>query len=82
MDNLWKYHLTVTLPLVAIFALYIWDHLDTGVFVLLIMGYTFAFRPYIDYLRLEAKGIVQKGDFWKVWNPLFRFRHYQTLMFK
>ncbi|MFT4785290.1 MAG: hypothetical protein ACI8RL_000487 [Cyclobacteriaceae bacterium] len=38
-------------------------------------------KPIIDYHRLQALNINEEKEYWKCFNPLFRFMHYHILIF-
>lgn len=54
-------------------------NMDRGVWVALVFFYLLVYRTVTDYLRLVAKNVLGKNDFWKVLIPGFTFKYFREL---
>ncbi|GAB4107563.1 hypothetical protein GCM10028791_00090 [Echinicola sediminis] len=81
MKKLIAYHLATILPIMIVMQLFIFDYIGRMNFAALFFSYFVVYRPFIDYRRLKAKGLVSKKEFLKSWG-FVRFKYYQELLFK
>lgn len=51
-----------------------------GRFLVLLLVYTFLLLPIWDFFKLYGKGLIEKEDFKRCFNPLFRFKFYKSLI--
>ncbi len=81
MKNLKIYHLVTFLPLLIIFYLFNFKYIGIELFGILIIFYSFIFRPIIDFIKLNRKGLVTKSQFIKSLG-FIRFKYFSELMFE
>jgi hypothetical protein len=81
MNKLLAYHLIATLPLLVILPLYIYKIIGLAPFAIAACLYAFVYRPYIDFKRLQEKGLVTKEEFRKSFG-FIRFRFLHELLFE
>lgn len=81
MKNLFAYYFAILLPVPAI----VWLALQPSRAVLFIVAlavYLFIYRTLTDFYRLEQKGVVKKGDLWRMLIPLWRLKYFHELYFQ
>jgi hypothetical protein len=61
--NIVFYYFVIFLPLVLIVWSLRFDFFKTGLGVSMFFFYAFMYRPYVDFKRLEAKGIVTRFNY-------------------
>lgn len=81
MNKLLAYHLVTLIPMVMILGLYIYAVIGSALFAILFCLYAFVYRPYIDFKRLQEKGLVTKDEFIKSFG-FIRFNYYYELLFE
>jgi hypothetical protein len=83
LGNVWIYHLIVDLPTLLFFIYWFESGHSAVDFTVFAIIYPFLYRPYMDFYRLRAMGILEDGEMHKVWKwgTLFRFKYYSKLMF-
>ena len=81
MKKLFFYHLLTLLPMMVILSLYIYAVIGSALFAILFCFYAFVYRPYIDFKRLQEKGLVTKEEFIKSFG-FIRFNYYYELLFE
>ena len=84
VKNVWLYHLIADGPMAIFF--YYYFEFGRPLIPMVIFGgiiYPFIYRPFIDYYRLLALGVIKVTDFRKMWKwgTLYRFKYYSKLMF-
>jgi hypothetical protein len=67
--------------MVMILGLYIYAVIGSALFAILFCLYAFVYRPYIDFKRLQEKGLVTKDEFIKSFG-FIRFNYYYELLFE
>lgn len=80
--SLVKYHILTIVPIILILILFVFKIMNVEWFMSLMVLYAFVLRPTIDYYKLISKRLIGKNDFWKCYNPFFRFKFYKELMFE
>ena len=81
MNKLLAYHLITLIPMVVILGLYSYAIIGSALFAILFCLYAFVYRPYIDFKRLQEKGLVTKEEFNKSFG-FIRFKYYYELLFE
>ena len=79
-QNLIVYYIVILVPLGMLIFLSKTHQINSDLFAILILSYFFPYRFITDYYRLLNKGIINKKDFWKLFNPFFwRLKFYKEL---
>ena len=79
MKNLFVYYLAILLPLGALIWLLGADLFDSWITLVLFFTYVLVYRTWTDGSRLVAKGIIKKGDRWRMLLPGMRMKHFREL---
>lgn len=80
MNKHLAYPLVTLIPMVVILSLYTYAVIGSGLFAILFCLFAFVFRPYIDFKKLQEKGLVTKEEFIESFG-FIRFNHYYELLF-
>lgn len=64
MKNIFIYYFSLITPLFLL--IYFWQELDPTLALVMLGMYVFIYRIWLDGNRLYQKGIIAKGDIWKV----------------
>ena len=73
MKNVFLYHLIANVPLVIWIVVYYLGLISSPTFIIVGSAYALIYLPVVDYYRLKALKIAQKGDLWEMWD-VFRLR--------
>ena len=79
MQNIYSFYIAILLPLGLLVTLSRLELISSTYFVILLISYSFLYRPYIDGTRLVEKNIISKKDRWKLINPAWRSQYFKEL---
>ncbi|MCF4100578.1 hypothetical protein L1I30_02755 [Gillisia sp. M10.2A] len=79
MKNIYSFYVAILLPLGLLVSLLRLELISSTYFVILLLSYSFLYRPFIDGSRLVEKNIISKKDRWKLINPACRSQHFKEL---
>ena len=64
MKNIFVYYFSLLTPLLVLIGF--WEDLNPTLAMLMLLGYVFIYRTWLDGNRLFKKGKIAKQDIWKV----------------
>jgi hypothetical protein len=82
MRNLLVYYIAILLPPGLLLMGYANGAIGPTLFFVLIIAYLLIYRTWTDGTRLAAKGIITKGDRWKMMLPGMHMKHFTELYLK
>jgi len=78
MRNLTLYYIAILFP----FAIVLWFGFNAPpYFVPLLFAYIL-YRGFIDSKRLMEKGLIEKNEWWKGFNPYYTLKYFKQLYFQ
>ena len=77
MKNIFTYYLFLAVPLFLL--MFFWEYLEPTIGLLLLPGYVFIYRTWLDGRRLYCKGLIAKNDIWTVAYNGARIKHFKAL---
>ena len=77
MTNIFLYYFSFLAPLFLL--MFFYELLDPTLAFILLAGYVFIFRTWIDGNRLFQKGLISKNDIWKISFNGARLKHFKAL---
>ncbi len=79
MKNLYAYYGALFTPLLLLVAVFQYNLLPSWIAVILLIGYVFVYRTYIDGQRLIDKELIKQEDRWKVITHGLRAKYFREL---
>jgi hypothetical protein len=77
VKNIFIYYFSLFAPLFLL--MFLWEQIDSTVALVLLAGYVFIYRTWIDGLRLHHKGLISKNEIWKVSFSGARMKYFKAL---
>ena len=82
LKNIWSYYFSIITPLILLFLLVKFLHINSALFIICFVFYLIIYRPIIDGNRLYYKKVIKKEERWKILIPFFRLKYFKELYFK
>lgn len=84
MKNIMKYTavywILILAPLIYLAIILIQNKKSHSIICLLF--YFLIYRPFIDFYRLKAKNKINLREFWKMYIPIYRLKHFISLYWR